>query len=219
MTEKCNTVLFDLDGTLLNTLGDLHASVNHALVACGYPPRSLDEVRRFVGNGVRRLMERAVPRGIGGEAFETVFQAFRTHYMAHCFDTTAPYAGIVGALAELHRRGYRLGIVSNKLQPAVSELHRRFFADTVAVAIGDRPGMRRKPAPDTLFEAMRRLDARPDGTVYVGDSDVDIATARAAGVACLSVLWGFRSRDELVRAGAHRLLASPEDLPGCFPEK
>ena len=217
MDGRRDTLLFDLDGTLLDTLGDLHASVNHALVACGYPARSLDEVRRFVGNGVRRLMLRAVPEGTGDEAFDEVFQAFRTHYMAHCLDTTAPYDGIPTVLAELHRRGYRLGIVSNKLQPAVTELHRHFFADTVAVAIGESAGVRRKPAPDTLLVAMERLGATAADTVYVGESDVDSLTARAAGVPCLSVLWGFRSREELLRAGATGLVTVPEELSDMFP--
>ena len=125
--------------------------------------------------------------------------------------------GILAVLAELHRRGYRLGIVSNKLQPAVTELHRHFFADTVAVAIGESAGVRRKPAPDTLLVAMERLGATAADTVYVGDSDVDILTARAAGVPCLSVLWGFRPREELLRAGATDLVTAPEELSDMFP--
>lgn len=187
--------IFDLDGTLLNTINDLAASTNYALRSAGMPEHSVDDVRRFVGNGVKKLMERAIPDGLNNPDFDETYATFRKHYLKHSLDTTKPYDGIPEVLAELKRRGKKLAIVSNKFYAATQELARHFFPDTIEVAIGERENIRKKPAPDTVLEAMRQLGVGKEGTVYIGDSDVDIDTAHNVGVPCISVLWGFRDRD------------------------
>ena len=208
------TFIFDLDGTLLDTLGDLAASVNYALTTCDMPTRSIDEVRRFVGNGVRLLMERAVPDGAQNPHFQEAFDCFRQHYLQHSLDTTRPYDGITETLTALKARGDRLAVVSNKFMAATQELCHHFFPDTIEVAIGEHEsaGIRKKPAPDTVFEALRQLGVDRETTVYVGDSDVDILTARNAGLPCISVLWGFRDRDFLLQHGATTFISSPTEL-------
>lgn len=211
---KYNTYIFDLDGTLLDTLGDLATSVNYALRVHGMPEHSLEAVRRFVGNGVRLLMERAVPDGAGNPCFEEAFATFREHYMEHSLDTTRPYEGIPETLAALKAGGCRIAVVSNKMMAATEALCRHFFPDTVEVAIGEHEaeGIRRKPAPDTVYEALRRLGVEKGSAVYVGDSDVDILTARHAGLPCISVLWGFRDREFLIQNGAQTFVSAPSEL-------
>ncbi len=204
--------IFDLDGTLLNTLNDLAASTNYALRWAGMPEHSVDDVRRFVGNGVKKLMERAIPDGLDNPKFDETYATFRKHYLEHSLDTTKPYSGIPEVLAELKRRGKKLAIVSNKFYAATQELARHFFPETIEVAIGERENIRKKPAPDTVLEAMRQLGVGKEGTVYIGDSDVDIDTARNVGVPCISVLWGFRDRDFLIEHGATHLISKPEEL-------
>lgn len=205
-------IVFDLDGTLLDTLTDLAASTNYALRSCGMPEHSIDDVRRFVGNGVRMLMTRAVPDGESNPRFDEAFSVFRQHYMQHCLDTTCPYPGIMEALAKLKEKGMMLAIVSNKMQAATEELRQHFFSQYIDVAIGESAAIRKKPAPDTVNEALRLLGISHDEAIYVGDSDVDIDTARAAMMPCASVLWGFRDRQFLLNHGATRLLSSPEEL-------
>ena len=209
-----STYIFDLDGTLLDTLGDLAASVNYALRTHGMPEHSLDDVRRFVGNGVRKLMERAVPDGADNPHFDETFATFRQHYMAHSLDTTRPYEGIPEALEALKARGCHLAVVSNKMMAATQELCRHFFPDTIEVAIGEdeAAGIRRKPAPDTVFAALKALGVGKENAVYVGDSDVDIQTACNAGLPCISVLWGFRDRDFLLQNGAETFISTPSEL-------
>ena len=214
---KYNTYIFDLDGTLLDTLQDLANSVNYALRQYGLPEHSLDDVRRFVGNGVRLLMERAVPDGAQHPQVETVFATFRQHYMEHSLDTTRPYDGIVETIHELKMRGCRLAVVSNKMMAATQELVAHFFPE-IEVAIGEHEaaGIRKKPAPDTVYEALRQLGlvvgGFPADTVYVGDSDVDIATARNSGLPCISVLWGFRDKPFLLEHGATTFVSTPQEL-------
>ena len=211
---RYQTYVFDLDGTLLDTLGDLAASTNYALRTHGMPEHSLDDVRRFVGNGVRVLMERAVPQGAENPQFEAAFQTFRTHYMQHSLDTTKPYDGILETLEALKADGCRLAVVSNKMMAATQELCRHFFRDTIEVAIGEHEaqGIRKKPAPDTVNEAFRQLGVGKERAVYVGDSDVDILTARNSGLPCISVLWGFRDRDFLIQHGAETFISAPSEL-------
>ena len=212
-----STYIFDLDGTLLDTLDDLAASVNYALRTHGMPEHSMDDVRRFVGNGVRLLMERAVPRGAANPDFEAAFATFRQHYMEHSLDTTRPYEGILDTLEKLKERGCRLAVVSNKMMAATQELIRHFFPDTIEVAIGEHEaeGIRKKPAPDTVFAALRQLGVGKENAVYIGDSDVDIQTASNAGLPCISVLWGFRDRDFLLKHGATTFISRPEELLRC----
>ena len=206
--------IFDLDGTLLDTLDDLAASTNYALRTHGMPEHSIDDVRRFVGNGVRKLMERAIPDGANNPQFEATFATFREHYMHHSLDTTRPYDGIPEMLAALKAKGCRLAVVSNKMMAATQELCRYFFPDTIEVAIGENEteGIKKKPAPDTVFAALKALNASPENAVYVGDSDVDIETARNAGLPCISVLWGFRDREFLLQHGATTFVTAPDDL-------
>lgn len=211
---RYETYIFDLDGTLLDTLGDLAASVNYALRSHGMPEHSLDDVRRFVGNGVRRLMERAIPEGAANPLFDETFATFRQYYMAHSLDTTRPYDGIPETLAELRRRDCHIAVVSNKMMAATVELCRHFFPDTVEVAIGEHEaeGIRKKPAPDTVFAALRQLGVGKERAVYVGDSDVDIQTAANADIPCISVLWGFRDKDFLIQHGAKTFVSAPQEL-------
>ena len=211
-TQKFKTFIFDLDGTLLNTLNDLAASTNHALLTNGMAERSIDEVRQFVGNGVRLLIERAVEPGTDKATIDRVFADFKTHYMHHSLDTTRPYDGIMDMLHELRHRGIRIAVVSNKLYAATRELCHHFFADTVEVAIGEKEGIRRKPSPDTVIEAMLELGVDKTDAVYVGDSDVDIATAKNCGIPCISVLWGFRDKDFLIEHGAQTFVSHPSEL-------
>ena len=209
---KLKAVIWDLDGTLLNTLCDLAASTNAALAACGLPLRTQDEVRCFVGNGVRKLIERAVPGGTDGETVDRVYTAFVEHYGAHSRDATRPYDGVPELLDALLARGVKLAIVSNKIDFAVKELSRAYFGERMQVAVGDAPERRIKPAPDSVLEAMRQLGVTREETVYVGDSDVDVATARNAGVTCCAVSWGFRSAESLRAAGAEHIAGSPAEL-------
>ena len=208
------TYIFDLDGTLLDTLGDLAASVNYALRTHGMPEHSIDDVRRFVGNGVRKLMERAVPDGADNPRFDETFATFRQYYMAHSLDTTRPYESIPETLAALKARGCHLAVVSNKMMAATQTLCHHFFPDTIEVAIGEdeAAGIRRKPAPDTVFAALKALGVGKEDAAYVGDSDVDILTACNAGIPCISVLWGFRDRDFLISHGAQTFITHPAEL-------
>jgi len=213
MTEY-NTYIFDLDGTLLDTLDDLMASVNYALRQYGMPEHSREDICRFVGNGVRLLMVRAVPDGEKNPQFEACFNTFREHYMLHSLDTTRPYKGIPELLTELKRRGKRMAVVSNKFYAATQELCRHFFPDTIEVAIGEHEseGIRKKPAPDTVNEALRQLGVNKSGSVYVGDSDVDLQTARNSELPCISVLWGFRDKEFLTKNGATTFVDAPRDI-------
>ena len=217
-----NVYVFDLDGTLLDTLQDLANSVNYALRQNGMPEHTIDDIRCFVGNGVRLLMERAVPDGAQNPRFEAAFATFRQHYMQHSLDTTRPYDGIPELIHELKARGCQMAVVSNKMMAATQELVRHFFPD-IPVAIGEHEaaGIRKKPAPDTVYEALRQLGIihhpssiihHPSDIVYVGDSDVDLATARNSGLPCISVLWGFRSRDFLLAHGATTFAEHPLDI-------
>ena len=205
-------VIWDLDGTLLNTLDDLAASVNAALAMNGMPLRSTEEVRAFVGNGIRNLMIRAVPGGEANPAFDKALEDFIRHYGAHSRDRTRPYDGILEMLDKLSAAGVKHAIVSNKIDFAVKALSRAYFGERMCAAIGDDPSRARKPAPDSVFAAMREMGVTAQETVYVGDSDVDVLTARNAGVPCVAVLWGFRDEACLRAAGAGRLARTPEEL-------
>ena len=209
---KYESYIFDLDGTLLNTLNDLAASCNFALRSYGLPEHSVDDVRRFVGNGVRLLMTRAIPGGESFAQFEDCYTCFRQHYLRPNLDTTAPYPGIMELIAKLNANGKKIAVVSNKFYQATQDLVRHFFGDEIKVAIGERPDIHKKPAPDTVIEALRQLDMPSSTAVYIGDSDVDIDTARNCKMPCISVLWGFRDRDFLIEHGATTLVKSPEEI-------
>lgn len=212
---KKTTYIFDLDGTLLDTLQDLAAAVNFALRKNGMEEHSIDDIRRFVGNGVRKLIERAVPDGSKNPRIDEVFADFRSYYMQHSLDTTKPYDGITEILQELKMRGCKMAVVSNKMMAATQELVAHFFPE-IEVAIGENEaeGIRKKPAPDMVFEALNRLGAEAESAVYIGDSDVDIQTAKNAGVPCISVLWGFRNRKFLLEHGAQHFIEKPSEIIG-----
>lgn len=207
-----NTVIFDLDGTLLNTLEDLADSTNYALAVSGFSPRSLEDIRTFVGNGVGRLIHLAVPHGTPPEAEAKCLSDFRAHYLLNMENKTAPYPGILALLDRLRAAGFRLAVVSNKFDGAVKGLCAAYFGARIPVAIGESPTVARKPAPDAVLRALEELGSTVGQAVYVGDSDVDLLTSRNAGLPCISVAWGFQSREFLLRAGAERLADTPEEL-------
>lgn len=209
---KYKTFIFDLDGTLLNTLDDLAGSVNYAMQQCGFPKRTLDEIRRFVGNGVKKLVERALPEGTDEAEFNKVLSEFKEHYSQNSRNKTAPYEGIMELLHTLKDCGCNLAIVSNKVDFAVKDLRDEFFSDVIDVAIGDSDATRTKPEPDMVYKAIDELGADRDSCVYIGDSDVDIITAKNSGMDCISVSWGFRSRSELEISGAQMIADKPEDI-------
>lgn len=205
-------MIFDLDGTLLNTLEDLYLSVNAALEHFGFPLKTREEVRQSVGRGVRNLMLRSVPEGEDNPRFEDCFLEFQKHYAAHLNDHTGPYEGIMGLLETLSERGFPMAIVSNKSDYAVKELNRNVFGRLIPVAIGESEGVRRKPEPDTVYEAIRKLGVRKEDCVYVGDSEVDLQTAENCGIPCISVSWGFRGRKVLEDLGAERIVDTSDEL-------
>ena len=204
--------IFDLDGTLLDTLEDLYLAVNAALARHSLPSRTRDEVRMFVGDGVEMLIRRAVPAGTDEDATLTVLADFKTVYAAICEDHTRPYDGILAVLSALRDQGVRVAVVSNKFDAATKRLCTKYFGDLVEVAIGEKAGVRKKPAPDTVYEALRELGGSAQGAVYIGDSDVDIKTAGNCGMPCISVTWGLRDKEFLVENGATTLVRTPEEL-------
>lgn len=197
---KYKAVLFDMDGTLLDTLADMAAAVNHILSVHGYPLRTEEEVRAFVGNGARKLMERALPPDVTGDAFEALLEEYRQWYEAHACVKTAPYPGVPAVLAALHRAGVRCAVVSNKPDGATRELAARFFPGLPA--FGQQDGIPAKPAPDMVYHALAELGVEASAAAYVGDSEVDVALARNAGLPLVAVSWGFRGREALEEAGA-----------------
>lgn len=209
---KYTTIIFDLDGTLLNTLADLAAATNHALAEHKLPQRTTDEVRQFVGNGIRKLIERAVPADTPAELQEGVFASFNRYYKQHCADSTRPYDGVPQLLQQLRTAGCCTAIVSNKADYGVQALAKQYFNGQFDAACGERAGIAKKPAPDMLLAIMQQLKAEPASTIYIGDSDTDIATASNAGVDCIGACWGFRGRAFLEAHGAKLLAETVGDI-------
>lgn len=207
-------VIFDLDGTLLNTLEDLKDAVNAALRSQGLPERSLEEVRDFVGNGIVKLMERAVPEGSNHPEFDTIMKAFRAFYGEHCQDKTLPYPGVLDMLRSLRENHIRTAVVSNKADFAVRELIPVYFDGLIDTSYGENEaaGIRKKPSPDMVQKALSDLDCQRECAVYVGDSDVDLQTAANAGMDCIGVSWGFRGREFLQQHGAQVIIDDPSEL-------
>lgn len=204
--------VFDMDGTILDTLEDLKDSTNFALEKCGYPTRTYDEVRRFVGNGIRKLIERAVPEGLTVEQIDRVHEVFTEHYKVHCADKTKAYDGIKPLLEKLRASGVKTAVVSNKADYGVQELCKEYFDGLFDYAVGEREGIRRKPAPDSVNEALRVLGMSKSEAVYIGDSDVDFETAKNAELPCISVLWGFRDEEFLREKGATLFVHDPAEI-------
>ena len=209
---RYDTIIFDLDGTLLNTLDDLAASVNYALGECGYPLRTTEEVRTFIGNGVSVLMRRAIPKEATDCEHSKALEIFKKHYAKNSRNTTKPYEGVKDLLKTLKEKGYSLAIVSNKIDFAVKDLRDEFFAEYIDVAIGDSDDTENKPAPDMVYKALGMLDKKTESCVYVGDTDVDLDTAKNAKIDCISASWGFRSHSELVGYGAKMIADTPCDV-------
>ena len=207
-----HTAIVDLDGTLLDTLQDLADSTNYALCLHHLPPRTVEEVRQFVGNGVGLLIHRAVPEGTAEELEGQVLRDFRAHYLLNMENRTAPYPGVPDLLDALRAAGVHTAVVSNKFDGAVKGLCQNYFGQRVEAAIGESQGVARKPAPDTVFRALTELGQAPEGAVYVGDSDVDILTAKNAGLPCIAVSWGFRSRAFLEANGARVIADTMQEL-------
>lgn len=209
---KYKAVIWDLDGTLLDTLEDLKNSVNFGLDKFNMPNITLEMTRRFVGNGVGRLIQLAVPEGTDKETEAKVLEVFKAHYEEHSLDATKPYDGVVDVLKALKSAGYKMAIVSNKIENAVGELAEKFFPGLIDVAIGETPDVPKKPAPDMIFKALDKLGLAKEEAIFIGDSDVDVATGINSGLDMLTVLWGFRDEDELVKAGAKEFVRKPEEI-------
>lgn len=211
---KYKAAIFDLDGTLLDTLDDLTNSVNFALRSHSLPERRRSQIRHFLGNGIRNLVRNSVGESamVDDRTFESVFQVFRTHYQANCLRLTRPYDGVLPLLAALKEKGVHLAIVSNKVDSAVQALKAHFFADFIEVAIGESEGVRRKPAPDSVLKAIAYFGCKPEETIYVGDSEVDYATAKNAHTSYNIVLWGFRDKPFLEEVGITCFSENTKDL-------
>lgn len=210
--RKCKAVIFDLDGTLLDTLEDLTDSVNAALRQYGCPTKCIEQIRSYVGNGIRNLILRCVEGGENNSDFERIFDTFRMHYKTNCRNKTKPYGGVMEMLRTLKENNIKLAIVSNKADFAVKELNEYYFKEFHMAAIGEREGVARKPSPDAIYEAMRELGVTAGQTVYVGDSEVDIKTAANAQIPCISVLWGFRSKEILTEYNAGYFAETAADV-------
>ncbi|HIU25300.1 MAG TPA: HAD family hydrolase [Candidatus Copromorpha excrementigallinarum] len=209
---KYKAAIFDMDGTILNTLEDLTEALNYALKTNGLPERSESDARRFLGNGLRRLIELSVPEEAGPAERERVFEAFNLYYSRHMGDHTEPYEGILSVIKELRKKGIHTAVVSNKRDYAVRELCERYFRGLFEMAAGEKDGVRRKPYPDSVEEVMKSFGVKGEETVYIGDSEVDAETAENAGADCILVDWGFRDRDFLESIEKAAVVSTPREL-------
>lgn len=207
-----DTIIFDLDGTLLNTLEDLRDSVNFALEKQNFPLRTLSEIRSFVGNGIRLLMERSVPENTDGETFEICFNDFCEYYKEHMEDKTAPYEGVNDMLKAVKNAGFKTAIVTNKADFAAQDLCKRMFGENIDLVVGSVDGRPNKPAPDGAYYAIETLKSSKEKTIFVGDADTDILTAKNAGLPSIGVLWGFRDREIIEKEGAEYIAETVNEL-------
>lgn len=207
-----HAVIFDLDGTLLNTLGDLRAATNHALEVRGLPPHSMEEIRQFIGNGIRLLICRAMPEGTPEAEIDAALDDFKAYYAAHIHDRTVPYDGIPQLLTALRKRGIQVAVLSNKIDSASQQLIEYFFPGKTDVVFGEHVGVPRKPDPTSCRMVMQQLGVQPEQVLYVGDSGTDMQTAKNAGLYAVGVTWGFRSKEVLLEYGADILVHRPEQI-------
>ena len=207
-----HAVIFDLDGTLLNTLGDLRAATNHALEVRGLPPHSMEEIRQFIGNGIRLLICRAMPEGTPEAEIDAALDDFKAYYAAHIHDRTVPYDGIPQLLTALRKRGIKVAVLSNKIDSASQQLIEYFFPEKTDVVFGEHVGVPRKPDPTSCRMVMQQLGVQPEQVLYVGDSGTDMQTAKNAGLYAVGVTWGFRSKEVLLKYGADVLVHRPEQI-------
>ena len=209
---KYTTIVFDCDGTLLDTLTDLHSVVNYVLRAHDLPERSVPEVKAALGNGVAHLMRQSLPASISEAEFNTYLDEFKAYYGEHLQDYTTPYPGMLDVLDILRAKGYKLAIVSNKIQEGITPLNKEYFGDRLPVAIGERPGLQRKPAPDMVLQALKELGSTQSESIYIGDSEVDVATAKNSGLLCIGVTWGFRDEQLHKDLGVTHIARKAEDI-------
>lgn len=211
--DKYNAIIFDLDGTLLNTLEDITDAVNHTMGKFGYPIHSSSEVCSFVGNGIKKLIERSLPDGAATHGFDGIFNEFKQFYTANCRVKTCPYPGIMELLEKLYTEGYKLAINSNKNHAAVTELNNIYFSKYISVAIGENKNIQTKPSPESVYMAMEKMGGcTRKHTLYIGDSDVDIETAKNAGIKCISASWGFRDKAFLETLNPGAVIDTPMEL-------
>ena len=210
--KNVDTIIFDLDGTLLNSLNDLHACFNHAIEHFGYPTRSIDEIKSFVGNGIKKAIERALPYEFSNDKLDRITNYFRAYYKEHMLELTKPYNGIIELLTNLKEKGYKLAIVSNKYDDAVKNLSENYFGKLIDIAIGEGYGIRRKPEIDGVIKAIEIMGSKIENCIFVGDSDVDIMTAKNANIPCINVLWGYRDKEFLKQRGAKLFAETPKDI-------
>jgi len=209
---KINTIIFDLDGTLLYTLEDLADSTNFALLKFGYKARTLKEIKDFVGHGIKKLIELSVPNGLENENFVNCLETFKENYSQNMFNKTKPYNGIIEMLTTLKRNNYKIGVVSNKYDSAVKELCNKYFEGLIDIAIGENADVKKKPAPDSVLKALKELKSSNNSSVYVGDSEVDIQTAKNSNLPCISVTWGFKNKEFLFQNGAITVIDTPSEI-------
>lgn len=211
---KKKIFIFDMDGTLLNTLEDLMISTNYALSQFNYPIHTLDEIRFFVGNGVAKLIERAIPNGLNNPNYEKCLEIFKEHYAKNMYNHTSAYDGILEMLEDLKNKGIKTAVVSNKFDLAVKELSKKYFGNLIDIAIGEneKAGIKKKPAPDTVFEVLNLMNLKSEDAIYIGDSDVDIMTAKNSDMPCISVTWGFRDREFLIKNNATIIIDTPKEI-------
>ena len=209
---KYKVYIFDMDGTILNTLEDLANALNYSLGTNNYPERTIDEVRRFLGNGIYKLVERGVPTGTEKADIDKVFKTFKEYYSVHCEDKTKPYENIIEIIKKLRVENCHIAVVSNKADYAVQKLCERYFPNLIDIAVGERENVRKKPAPDSVLEDLKKLNADKSTAVYIGDSDVDMFTGKNAGIFSIGVAWGFRGARELSAAGANKIVYTSEEL-------
>lgn len=210
--KKFNTIIFDMDGTLLNTIEDIADSVNYILKKYGYPQRTYDEIISFVGNGSERLIGLSLPEGRNTPNFNKYLEEYKEYYLEHNNIKTSPYEGIMELLKELSERNYKLAIVSNKNDNNIKNLSKIYFGDYIKTAIGQSEDVKRKPAPDMVHNALKEIGADTENAVYIGDSEVDIYTAKNANMHCVSVCWGYRDEELLKEQGAEYLIYEPYEL-------
>ena len=210
--------IFDLDGTLVNSLADIAEATNYAMRILGFPEHELSEFNYLVGDGVAKLIERAIPQGIQNPNFEKCLTIFKQYYSQNMYNKTKPYDGIIEMLTELRNQGCKVAVVSNKFDAAVKELCKKYFDNLVDIAIGEDEvhGIKKKPAPDTVNKVLELFSAKKEDSIYVGDSDVDIMTAKNSELSCISVTWGFRDIDFLKQHGADIIIDKPEQLLDCL---
>ena len=209
---KYKAVLFDMDGTVLDTLGDLAAAVNHTLREFSMPERSIAEVAAALSNGAAYLIAHTVPDGTPKELTDKVLAAYAPYYDAHCDILTGPYDGIVPLMEKLRDKGVKLAVISNKQDTAVKPLAEKYFPGLLEIAVGESAEVRRKPNPDAVLAALRHIGVEREDAIYVGDTEVDLQTARNAGMECASVDWGFRTREQLVEIGAEHIFDTVQEL-------